>query len=134
MMLGLNNLNIKPINYSWEEFYAHYIDLLKYSFSPRIMYRRFKANPVKGARWFTLFLSLSEGGSGKMRNARTILKNLRTKPDFRSFMNRETDKIPAFMIEQVKKDLGPIWEWLPDKTLSQNPNVLLESESLVSSM
>ncbi len=134
MMMGLNNLNIKPVNYSWEEFYTRYLDLLKYSFSARAMYRRYKANPVRGARWFTLFLSLSEGGSGKMRNARTILNNLRTKPDFRSFMDRETDQVPAFMIEQVKNDLGPIWEWLPDKTLSQHQSIPEESESLVSTM
>jgi radical SAM superfamily enzyme YgiQ (UPF0313 family) len=133
-MQGLNTLNIKPKNYSWEEFYTHYLDLLEYSFSPRVMYRRHKAVPFRASRWFNLFLSFSVGGSGKKRNVLTILKNLRTNPDFRSFMNRETDTIPAFMIEQVKKDLGPIWEWLPDKTLSQKPNILKESESLVSSM
>lgn len=134
MMQGLNTLNIVPRNYSWEEFYTHYIDLLKYSFSPKALYRRFKANPFRAARWFTLFMSLSVGGSGKKRCARTILKNMRTQPDFRSFMNRETDQIPALMIEQVKNDLGPIWEWLPNKTLSQKPNILEESESLVPSM
>ena len=61
-----------------------------------------------------------------------MLKNLRTKQDYRSFMYKETDQIPAFMIEQVKKDLGPMWEWLPDKTLSQIPNAVVETESLVS--
>jgi len=132
-MQGLNTLNIVPWNYSWEEFYKQYLDLLNYSFSPRVMYRRHKAIPFKAARLFTLFLSLSVGGSGKKRNVLTILKNLRTKPDFRSFMNRETDQIPAFMIEQVKHDLGPIWEWLPDKTLSQKPNVPEKSELLVPS-
>jgi len=134
MMMGLNNLNIIPKNYSWEEFYAHYIDLLKYSFSARAMYRRFKANPMKAARWFTLFMSLSVGGSGKVSDVRTILKNLRRKPDFRSFMNKETDQIPSFMIEHVKNDLGPMWEWLPDKSLSQKPNILEDSETLVSSV
>jgi len=133
MMRGLNTLNIIPKNYSWEEFYTHYVDLLKYSFSARVMYRRFKANPVRAARWFTLFMSMSVGGSGKIRDVSAMLKNLRTRQDFRSFMNKETDQIPAFMIEQIKNDLGPMWEWLPDKTLSQVPNVLAKSELLVSS-
>ena len=123
LMPGLNNLNIIPKNYSWEEFYAFYIDLLKYSFSARAMYRRFKANQVRAARWFTLFLSLSEGGFGKIRHASSILKNLRMKQDFRSFMNKETDQVPAFMIGQIRKDLGTLWEWLPDKTLIKSPNV-----------
>ena len=68
-------------------------------------------------------MSLSVGGSGKVGDVSAMLKNLRRKPHFRSFM-----------IEQVKKDLGPMWEWLPDKSLSQNPNMLLKSETLVSSM
>jgi hypothetical protein len=120
MLQGLNTLNIKPRNYSWEEFYMNYIDLLKYSFSAGAMYRRFKANPVRGARWFTLFISLTVGGSGKIRDVSAMLTDLRTKKDFRSFMNKETNHIPAFMIKQVKNDLGPLWEWLPDKTLMQN--------------
>jgi radical SAM superfamily enzyme YgiQ (UPF0313 family) len=133
MMLGLNTLNIKPLNYSWEEFYNHYLDLLKYSFSPSVMYRRHKAVPFRASRWFNLFLSFSVGGSGKKRNVKTILRNLRMVPEFRSFMNRETDQIPAFMIEQVKKDLGPIWEWLPDKSLSYKTNVSQNSKVLLSS-
>lgn len=118
MMHGLNNLNVIPRNYSWEEFYAQFIDLLKYSFSARAMYRRFKNNPMTTARWITLFLSFSVGGSGKIGHVSATLENLRRKPEFKSFMEKETDQIPAFMIEQVKKDLGPLWDWLPDKTLS----------------
>ncbi|MCJ7716701.1 MAG: hypothetical protein MUO54_09295, partial [Anaerolineales bacterium] len=120
MMHGLNNLNVIPGNYRWEEFYSHFLDLLKYSFSARVMYRRFKNNPMFAARWLTLFLSFSVGGSGKISHVSAMLENFRSMPDFRSFMEKETDKIPVFMIEQVKKDLGPMWEWLPDKTLSQN--------------
>lgn len=124
MMIGLNTMNIIPRNYSWEEFYAHFIDLLKYSFSAKAMYRRFKANPMKAAKWITLFLSLSVGGLGKKNHVFAILKNLRRKPDFRSFMNNETDRVPDFMIKKIKKDLGPMWDWLPDKSLSQNLNRL----------
>lgn len=133
-MHGLNNLNVIPANYRWEEFYSHFLDLLKYSFSARVMYRRFKNNPMFTARWLTLFLSFSVGGSGKINQVSATLENLRRKPEYRSFMNKETDQIPAFMIEQVKKDLGPMWEWLPDKTLSQKPDTLVKSESLVSAI
>jgi hypothetical protein len=122
MMHGLNNLNVIPGNYSWEEFYTHLIDLLKYSFSARAMYRRFRNNPMARARWLTLFLSFSVGASGKINHVAHTLENLRKNPDFRSFMEKKTDQIPGFMIEQVKKDLGPMWEWLPDKTLSYAPN------------
>jgi len=119
MMHGLNNLNVLPANYSWEEFYTHLIDLMKYSFSARAMYRRFKHNPMTTAKWLTLFLSFSVGASGKIGHVSTLLKDLQNKADFRSFMMKETDRVPDFMIEKVKKDLGPMWEWLPVKPLSQ---------------
>jgi hypothetical protein len=124
MMIGLNTMNIIPRNYSWEEFYVQFIDLLKYSFSAKAMYRRFEANPIKAARWITLFLSLSIGGLGKKSHVSAMLENLRRNPEFKSFMKKETIHVPAFMIEKVKKDLGPMWYWLPDKSLSRNPNTL----------
>ena len=119
MMHGLNNLNVIPMNYSWEEFYSHFLDLLKYSFSTRAMARRFRSNPMISAKWFTLFMSLSVGASGKINQVSATLERLRSDREFRNFMEKETDQIPSFMIEQVRKDLGPLWEWLPDKTLSQ---------------
>ena len=131
MMHGLNNLNVLPMNYSWEEFYTHFVDLLRYSFSARAMYKRFKNNPMTTAKWITLFMSFSVGGSGKINQVATTLKKLRRQPDFRSFMEKETDQIPVSMIDQVKKDLGPMWEWLPDKTLSQKPNMLLQKKILI---
>ncbi|MGB8492599.1 MAG: hypothetical protein WCE64_16215 [Bacteroidales bacterium] len=128
MMAGMNTMNIIPRNYSWEEFYVHYIDLLKYGFSARAMYRRFRANPIKAAKWITLFLSLSQGGLGKISHVSAMLENYRRKADFRSFMNKETIQVPAFMIEKVKKELGPMWYWLPDKSLSLNPGKLPDPE------
>ena len=71
------------------------------------------------AKWFTLFMSFSVGASGKINQVSATLERLRSDREFRAFMEKETDRIPSFMIEQVRKDLGPIWEWLPDKTLSQ---------------
>jgi hypothetical protein len=121
MMHGLNNLNVIPKHYTWEEFYTYFIDLLKYSFSAGAMHRRFRSNPMISARWFTLFMSFSVGASGKINQVASTLERLRTNREFRSFMEKETDQIPGFMIDQVKRDLGPLWEWLPDKTLAQHP-------------
>ena len=129
-MHGLNNLNVLPKNYTWEEFYSNYLDLLKYSFSRRVMYRRFKNNPMFTARWLTLFLSFSVGASGKIGHVSAILEKLRKDSELRAFMDKRTEKIPAYMIDQVKRDLGPMWEWLPNKSLSQHQNVRAKSASL----
>ena len=129
MMRPVHTLNIVPKNYTWEEFNMYMIDLLKYSFSPRAIYRRFKAIHYNTSRWITLFMSLTVGGSGKKRFLSDMLKHNRTDPDFHAFLNKERLQVPQFMREKVKKDLGPLWYWLPDKSLSYNTNVLSKAES-----
>ena len=124
LMRSVHTLNIIPKNYTWEDFYLHFVDLLNYSFSPRSMYRRFNANKMAAPRWITLLLSLTIGGKGKIRSLGSILKNLRKEPEFQSFVRRETNRVPQFMIDTVRKDLGPLWEWLPNKYLSYNSAVL----------
>ena len=130
-MRSVHTLNIVPRNYTWEEFYLHFIDLLRYSFSARSMYRRFNANKMTAPRWITLLLSLTIGGAGKIRSLSSILKNLQEEPEFQSFVKRESDKVPKFMIETVRKDLGPLWEWLPDKSLSYCSDILSNPENLM---
>jgi len=124
LMRSVHTLNIVPKHYTWEAFYILFVDLLNYSFSARSMYRRFNANKMAVPRWIILLLSLTIGGSGKIRSLSGVLKNLREEPGFRAFVQRETDRIPRFMIDTVRSDLGPLWEWLPDKSLSYNADIL----------
>jgi hypothetical protein len=124
LMRSVHTLNIVPKHYTWEDFYDHFVDLLKYSFSTRSIYRRFSANKSTIPRWITLLLSLTIGGSGKIRSLSSIQKNLQRDAAFRAFVRRETNKVPQFMIETVRKDLGPLWEWLPDKSLSYRSDIL----------
>ncbi len=129
MMRSVHTLNIIPKNYKWEELYVHFIDLLKYSFSANAMYRRFNANHMTSAKWITLLLSATIGGSGKIRLLSAMMDKHRRETDFQSFVKKETVRVPASMIEKVKKDLGPFWHWLPNKDLSYNPNVLSEKQA-----
>ncbi|HUX95772.1 MAG TPA: hypothetical protein VMV47_08570 [Bacteroidales bacterium] len=127
MMRSVHILNIIPKHYTWEELNIHFIDLLKYSFSTKAMYRRFNANHMTAPKWITLLLSLTIGGSSKIRWLSAMLKNLHREPDFQSFVKKETSSVPVFMIEDVKKDLGPLWHWLPNKRLSYDPNIISNS-------
>ena len=122
MLRSVLTLNIVPKNYTWEEFYDYYIDLLKYSFSAKSMYRRFKAIKMAAPRWLTLLLSLSVGGLGKIRHLSALQERLRREPDFQQLVKRETNVIPASMIDSVRKDLGPLWHWLPEKSFQHDPN------------
>lgn len=124
LMRSVHTLNIVPKHYTWEEFYIHFIDLLQYSFSSRSMYRRFNANKMMVPRWIILLLSLTIGGSGKISSLSSMLKNLQKEPEFRAFVERKTNRVPRFIIEKVRHDLGPLWEWLPDKSLSYRSDIL----------
>jgi hypothetical protein len=127
MMRSVLTLGIIPKNYTWEGLYLHFIDLLKYSFSTKAIYRRFNANHMTSAKWITLLLSVTIGGSGKIRLLSGMLRKLKQEPDFQSFVEKKTNRVPASMIETVKKDLGPFWHWLPNKELSYNPKVFQKS-------
>lgn len=130
LMMSVHIMNIIPKHYTWEELYVHFIDLLEYSFSPKVMYRRFCANHMNAPKWITLLLSLTIGGQGKIRYLSSLIKNLYKDPDFQSFVRKERIHVPRFMIEIVKRDLGPLWQWLPDKSLSYDPYILSSTKNV----
>lgn len=127
IMRSVHILNIRPKNYSWLDFYEYTIDLLKYSFSKKAIYKRFCTIKDALPRWLTLALSLSVGGFGKIKFYRNILNNLKTDPHFRDFYEQKTTEIPRFFVELIKKDLGPLWSWLPEGALNHDPNAYLKS-------
>ena len=125
---SVHTLNIKPKNYTWPVFYEYLIDVLKFSFSKRAMYRRFHAMKRGLPRWLILAQSLSTGGYGKMAYHSKIAELLKTEKSFRSFFDGETTRIPDHFINMVKEDLGPqLWSWLPDGALRHDPNAFLSS-------
>jgi hypothetical protein len=120
--------NIKPRHYAWIEFYDYVIDLLRYTFSNRALYSRFRRVESRILRWFLLAQSLSSGGYGKISFHSMILNQLRTDKQFRDFFERETNVVPDFLRERVKKDLGiQLWSWLPEGALEHDPNAYLKS-------
>jgi hypothetical protein len=43
---------------------------------------------------------------------------------FRRYFEGETTTLPAFYVDQVRHDLGSLWEWLPKGALEHEPNTL----------
>jgi hypothetical protein len=46
---------------------------------------------------------------------------------FRDYFERETTDLPDFYTNQVVKDLGPLYDWLPAGALHHDPNAYLKS-------
>jgi hypothetical protein len=128
----LNNnhaMNVKPANYSWPEFYDHVISLSKHSFSWRAIYHRYRAVREFIPRWMNVVRAISSEGFGRIRYYRQVRRLLGTDAKFRGYFEGEHRRLPEFFLERLKRDLGPLWEWLPKGSLEHDPNAYLASQS-----
>ncbi|MEQ9618340.1 MAG: radical SAM protein [Deltaproteobacteria bacterium] len=120
--------NVKPKNYSWPEFYDLLIDLAQYSYSLRSIYNRFRATRTRVPRWMNVMRAISTEGSGRIKFYRKIRQFLQEDTKFRDFFEGETTEIPDFYVDMIKKDLGPLWEYLPEGAIYHDQNAYLKSE------
>ena len=120
-------MNLKPINYSWPEFYDHVIDLTRYTFSPRSIGRRLHATRGFIPRWLNVIRAVSSEGQGRIQKYGKIRRLLDEDAHFRRFFDQETVVIPRYYVDQVRNDLGPLWKWLPRGAMIHDPNAYLKS-------
>ena len=126
----LNNhhaMNLKPRNYEWIEFYDHVIDLTKYSFSKRAIWRRLKANRGGIPRIMNVVRAISSEGKGRIEYYSAVRKKLATDTAFRDYFEGESTTLPQFYVDRVKNDLGPLWEYLPEGALEHDPYAYMKS-------
>jgi len=120
-------MNMKPRNYSWLQFYDYLIDLTKYSYSPSLILRRFIANRETIPRWLNLVRGLSSERLSRVAYFSEIRLRLKTDRPFRRFFEQETTDIPEYFKDRIRRDLGHFWEWLPPGAICHDPNAYLAS-------
>lgn len=131
----LNNyhvMNVLPKNYKWTEFYDNLLDLQIHMFSWQAIRRRFTA--VKNARprwlpWINVIRARGSEGVGRIRHYTKLRELLETDPQVKQFWAGETTRIPDFLTDWIKRDIGAFWDWLPEGCLHQDPNAYLKSQS-----
>jgi hypothetical protein len=127
----LNNhmaMNLKPKNYDWIDFYDKVIDLTEYTFSPKAIYRRIIANSGTTTKWMNFMRAISSEGYGRIRFFKKVRQQLIQDRSFRQYFEGETDELPAFYTNIIKKDLGVWWPWLPQGALYHNPNAYFQKK------
>ena len=127
----LNNnhaMNVRPLNYQWPEFYDRLIDLTKYSFSWKTMARRARGTPLGFATWLNVVRGMSSEGFGRIRHHTAVRRMLDDDRAVRAFFEGETREIPSFYVERVRRDLGPLWSFLPDGALDHDAEAYLARE------
>ncbi len=128
----LNNnhaMNVKPANYEWPEFYDNVISLSKYAFSWPMICRRFLASRGNIPRWMNVVRAVSSEGFGRIRYYTRYRQMLDTDREFRRYVEGETEVLPTFFRDKVKRDLGSLWQWLPEGALEHDPNGYLKAEN-----
>jgi hypothetical protein len=130
----LNNngaMNVRPKNYDWPDFYDRMIDLHRHSFSRRAILRRIRANRGWIPKTMNVIRAVTFEGWGKIRYFTEVRRMLDEDRAFRAFFEQETTEIPPFFIEQIRKDLGRLWDWLPEGALDHDPYAYLKTEGVV---
>ena len=73
--------------------------------------------------------AISSEGHGRIRFYKKVRKNLVEDRNFRDYFEGETQQLPAFYTNIVKKQLGLWWEWLPEGALEHDQNAYLHKSS-----
>jgi hypothetical protein len=123
-------MNVKPANYTWPDFYDQVIDLTKYTVSWRNIYRRWRAIPAAIPRWMNVVRGVSSEGFGRIKYYSEVRRRLDEDLPFRAFFERDTEVLPTFFADRMKRDLGPLWNWLPEGAMHHDPNAYLQVQAL----
>jgi hypothetical protein len=127
----LNNhlaMNLKPKHYEWVDFYDKVIALTQYSFSPRALYRRWRANRNFTARWMNFMRAVSQEGYGRIRFYKQVRSQLLQDPHFLNYFEGRHQQLPPFYTRIIQKDLGGWWHWLPKQALQHDAYAYLHKK------
>ena len=128
----LNNnhaMNVAPKNYGWPEFYDRLVDLSRYSFSGRAILRRIPATATMIPKWMNVVRAVSSEGWGRIRYHTHMRGLLDTDRTVRAFFEGESDDLPEFYLQRMRRELGPLYEFLPEGALMHDPVAYLKSQA-----
>lgn len=121
-------MNVKPKNYAWPDFYDRVIDLTRHTFSWPAIARRFRSTRTAIPRWLNVIRAVSSEGFGRIRHYSELRRRFETDREIQLYFDRRTTEIPSYYVDQIRQDLGPFWEWLPEGALHHDPRAYLNSE------
>jgi hypothetical protein len=105
------------------------VDLTRYAFSWRAIGRRLGATAGTIPKWMNVMRAMSSEGWGRIAYHTTIRRLLEQDPGVRGFMEGETDRLPPFYGDRIKRELGPLFAHLPAGAIMHDPNAYLRSSA-----
>jgi hypothetical protein len=120
-----HGMNIRPLHYSWLDFYDRVADVTRHALGGRGIWRRLVANRPGGAGLFNFFRGAT---TGRPKYQAEMARMLREDPGMLAYFEGETREVPPFFLARIKKDLGPLYDALPPGSLDYDPYAYLESQ------
>lgn len=126
----LNNSDVSNVrlkHFRWPEFFSHAIDLRSHLFSTGAIAKRFVTTHrghAEWLRWMHLWRSIASERQ-KIVRYRRVRSLLETDRQVRRYWEGETTVLPDYYLDWMKRDLGPMWEFLPAGALEHDPNAYL---------
>jgi hypothetical protein len=118
-------MNVRPLNYTWPEFYEHAVDLTRYALSGARVRRRFLANRGISTRFLNGVRAVTSGrAKWQAKIGRLLAKDV----PIRRFIEGESSELPKFYENRVRESLGPLWAALPEGALMHDQNAYLKSQ------
>jgi hypothetical protein len=121
-------MNMRPKHYSWPEFYSRVIDLTQHTFSNRAIVRRLGATKAFIPRWLNVIRAVSSEGYGRLRFYAKVRQQLLSDRGFRAFFDQESTILPHFYVDQIREDMGPMWNSLPPGAIYHDPYAFRKSK------
>jgi hypothetical protein len=106
-------------------------DLTAHTFSLAAIGNRYRAGRALIPRWMNLVRAVSSEGFGRLHYYTNVLRRLDHDRQFRRYFEQETTELPPFYLERIRRDLGPLWEWLPEGALEHDPNVFQQASAAI---
>jgi hypothetical protein len=120
-----HGMNIRPLHYTWPDFYDRVADVTRHALGPRGTWRRLAANGPGTAGLFNLFRGAT---TGRPRYQAAMARMMREDRGIRAYFEGESAEMPGFFEARIRKDLGPLRDALPPGTLSHDPYAYLKGE------
>ena len=116
-------MNVRPLNYDWAEFYGLSEDLTLYAHSRERLWRRFSANSGLTTKTMNFLRAAS---SQRAHYQGKVRRRLEGDPSVRSFFDGESNELPEFYRKRVRRNLGSLWDALPEGALMHDQNAYLK--------
>ena len=91
--------------------------------------RRIPATAEPIPKWLNVMRAISSEGFGRLKYHTMMRKLLDTDRSVRDFMEGETTVLPEFYRARIEKELGPLYQHLPEGALMHDQNAYLNGQT-----